>query len=81
MNPSRPAVPPDRTGPRSIYIADYNAAWRSRFSELGRALRDALGDVAIRIDHIGSTSVPALAAKPVIDIEISVARLEPAEPG
>jgi GrpB-like predicted nucleotidyltransferase (UPF0157 family) len=36
--------------------------------------------VAIRIDHIGSTSVPGLAAKPVIDIQISVARLEPAEP-
>jgi GrpB-like predicted nucleotidyltransferase (UPF0157 family) len=35
---------------------------------------------AIRIDHIGSTSVPGLAAKPVIDIQISVARLEPAEP-
>jgi GrpB-like predicted nucleotidyltransferase (UPF0157 family) len=36
--------------------------------------------VAIRIDHIGSTSVPGLAAKPVIDIQISVARLDPVQP-
>jgi GrpB-like predicted nucleotidyltransferase (UPF0157 family) len=36
--------------------------------------------VAIRIDHIGSTSVPGLAAKPVIDIQVSVDRLEPVQP-
>jgi GrpB-like predicted nucleotidyltransferase (UPF0157 family) len=47
---------------------------------MGAALRQALGDVALRIDHIGSTSVPGLAAKPIIDIQISVVRLEPVEP-
>jgi GrpB-like predicted nucleotidyltransferase (UPF0157 family) len=39
-------------------------------------LRSALGDVALRIDHIGSTSIPGLDAKPIIDIQISVAALE-----
>ncbi|MER5372817.1 GrpB family protein [Streptomyces sp. NPDC002553] len=38
--------------------------------------RAALGDAAVRIDHIGSTSVPGLAAKPVIDVQISVAWLD-----
>jgi GrpB-like predicted nucleotidyltransferase (UPF0157 family) len=40
-------------------------------------LRAALGEVALRIDHIGSTAVPGLAAKPIIDIQISVAAFEP----
>jgi GrpB-like predicted nucleotidyltransferase (UPF0157 family) len=47
------------------------------FKVLGRSLRDVLGDVAIRIDHIGSTAVPGLGAKPIIDVQISVLGLEP----
>ncbi len=65
---------------RAVHIADYDPAWRLRFAELGGRLREALGDIATRIDHIGSTSVPGLAAKPVIDVQISVSRLEPVEP-
>jgi GrpB-like predicted nucleotidyltransferase (UPF0157 family) len=45
--------------------------------ETGDKIRLALGDTALRIDHIGSTSVPYLDAKPIIDIQISVASLEP----
>jgi GrpB-like predicted nucleotidyltransferase (UPF0157 family) len=40
-------------------------------------LRNALGDVALRIDHIGSTAVSGLAAKPILDLQISVADFEP----
>lgn len=81
----RPAVrdhepaPPD--GARSgVGIVSYDARWPRRFAELGERLRGALGDAALRIDHIGSTAVPALAARPVIDIQVSVAALDPADP-
>jgi len=57
----------------------YDPTWPGLFAELGRELRGGLGDVALRIDHIGSTSVPGLAAKPVIDIQVSVASFEPIE--
>ncbi|AQZ62917.1 unnamed protein product [[Actinomadura] parvosata subsp. kistnae] len=60
-----------------IEVVEYDPAWPAQFAALGTALREALGEVALRIDHIGSTSVPGLAAKPVIDIQISVGSLEP----
>ncbi|GAA0374355.1 MULTISPECIES: GrpB family protein [Micromonospora] len=63
----------------AVEIVDYQPAWGVDFTELGRALRLALGDGAQRIDHIGSTAVPGLAAKPVIDIQISVLTLEPVD--
>ena len=72
-------APPDR-GSSAVSIVPYDARWPRRFAELGDQLRGALGDAALRIDHIGSTAVPALAAKPVIDIQISVAALDPVGP-
>jgi GrpB-like predicted nucleotidyltransferase (UPF0157 family) len=62
---------------RRIEVVDYDPAWPVLFAELGPTLRAALGVVALRIDHIGSTAVPGLAAKPVIDVQISVAAFEP----
>lgn len=56
-----------------IEIAPYDAAWPGMFDAEAAVLREALGAVALRIDHVGSTAVPGLAAKPVIDIQISVA--------
>jgi GrpB-like predicted nucleotidyltransferase (UPF0157 family) len=56
------------TGSRQVVeVVDYDPAWPALFGETGRALRSALGAVALRIDHIGSTAVAGLAAKPVID--------------
>jgi GrpB-like predicted nucleotidyltransferase (UPF0157 family) len=63
--------------PHPVEVVPYDPAWPARFAELGRELRAGLGAVALRIDHIGSTSVPGLAAKPIIDIQISVADFEP----
>jgi len=60
-----------------ITIVPYDSSWPARFEAEGEALRAALGARALRIEHVGSTSVPGLAAKPVIDIQISVASLEP----
>jgi GrpB-like predicted nucleotidyltransferase (UPF0157 family) len=70
----------ERAELREIRIVHYDAQWPLRFAEVGRALRSALDDVALRIDHIGSTAVLDLAAKPVIDIQISAAALEPVAP-
>ena len=58
-------------------IEPYNPDWERAFeAERGR-LQAALGAIALRIEHHGSTAVPGLAAKPIIDIQVSVARLQP----
>jgi GrpB-like predicted nucleotidyltransferase (UPF0157 family) len=58
-----------------IVLADHDPAWADAFAEVGRHLRGVFGAAAPRIDHIGSTSVPGLAAKPVIDVQITVGSL------
>jgi GrpB-like predicted nucleotidyltransferase (UPF0157 family) len=60
-----------------IIVTPYDEQWPILFQELGQRMRSVLGEVALRIDHIGSTSVPNLDAKPIIDIQISVTSLEP----
>ena len=60
-----------------IEISPYDPAWPELFATAAAAMRAALGDAACRIDHIGSTAVPGLSAKPVIDIQISVPSFEP----
>ena len=60
-----------------IVVVPYDPGWPALFADVGSRLRQALGDVALRIDHVGSTSVPGLAAKPVIDIQISVSAFDP----
>jgi len=63
-----------------IEIVPYDPRWPEEFCWIGRGLRDVLVDLALRIDHIGSTSVPDLPAKDIIDIQVTVASLQPAEP-
>jgi GrpB-like predicted nucleotidyltransferase (UPF0157 family) len=58
-----------------IEINPYQSSWVAEFHEIAARLRHGLGTLALRIDHIGSTSVPGLAAKDVIDIQITVAAL------
>jgi GrpB-like predicted nucleotidyltransferase (UPF0157 family) len=55
----------------------YCEEWPTLFAGVGQRLRRELGDVALRIDHIGSTAVPGLDAKPTIDVQVSVASFEP----
>lgn len=60
-----------------IELCQHSPEWAQEFAEIGRTIRHSLGPIALRIDHIGSTSIPRLDAKPIIDIQISVAALEP----
>jgi GrpB-like predicted nucleotidyltransferase (UPF0157 family) len=57
----------------SVEIRDYDREWPAAFDDVAGRLRASLGEVANRIDHIGSTSVPGLASKDVIDVQVSVA--------
>lgn len=57
-------------------ISKYDPQWTKLFSELGSEIRSSLGDTAVRIDHVGSTSIIGLDAKPIIDIQISVLNFE-----
>lgn len=52
-----------------IELVPYDENWPREFARIAGPLRAALGEVALRIDHIGSTSVPGLAAKDVIGYE------------
>jgi GrpB-like predicted nucleotidyltransferase (UPF0157 family) len=58
-----------------VEIIPYQSSWPGEFRLIAAHLRQGLGDLALRIDHTGSTSVPDLAAKYVIDIQITVADL------
>lgn len=63
--------PPKLTGP--ITFVDYDPAWPGLFAREEARIRSILGDRVDRIEHTGSTSVPGLAAKPIIDITMTVA--------
>jgi GrpB-like predicted nucleotidyltransferase (UPF0157 family) len=56
----------------AIEVVDYDPAWPRMFESEAERLRTRLGELAVRIEHVGSTSVPGLAAKPIIDIQVSV---------
>jgi GrpB-like predicted nucleotidyltransferase (UPF0157 family) len=56
-----------------IQIAPSDAAWTRWFEQQSNRIRQALGSAAIAIDHVGSTAVPGLSAKPIIDIVLTVA--------
>ena len=56
-----------------LEIVPYQDHWPGEFQTIAAQLREALGELALRIDHIGSTAVPGLAAKDVIDVQITVA--------
>jgi len=56
-----------------VIVLDYDPDWPRLFERLRRPIWHAVEDVAVSIEHVGSTSVPGLAAKPVIDIDVVVA--------
>ena len=58
---------------QEIILVDYDPRWPQWFEESAERIRDALGDKILGLHHVGSTSVPGLAAKPFIDINLVVA--------
>ena len=59
----------------TVYLAPYDPAWPSLFAQLKEQIQEALGDKILLLEHVGSTSVPGLSAKPVIDMVLAVADL------
>jgi GrpB-like predicted nucleotidyltransferase (UPF0157 family) len=72
MQPGFEVAPGSDRALDPIEIVPYNPEWPARFESWRSKLAAALGPTARRIDHFGSTSIPGLAAKPVIDIQVRV---------
>jgi GrpB-like predicted nucleotidyltransferase (UPF0157 family) len=60
--------------PDPIVIVEYDPAWPQEFELLRARAASAVGDVVFAIEHVGSTAVPSLAAKPVIDLVVAASR-------
>lgn len=61
----------------AIRIVDSDAAWPAMAEGEMHRIGRALGPVAVRLEHVGSTAVPGLAAKPILDLQVSVDAIEP----
>ncbi len=59
-------------------VVSYDTAWTRRGNELAEDLRAVLGPLALHVDHIGSTAIPGMAAKAVLDLQVRVADLDAA---
>jgi GrpB-like predicted nucleotidyltransferase (UPF0157 family) len=66
-------VGPRRRVDGPIVLADYDPAWPILYEREAARIRDALGDRVLLLEHVGSTSVPGLPAKPIVDIVLAVA--------
>lgn len=62
---------PPRTW-ESVVIEEYDPSWTRRFIAVRSSLNEALGGLIISLEHVGSTAVPGLAAKPVIDVDLVI---------
>ena len=62
----------------AVHISTYDAQWPKRASVLVAQLHDVLGPDALRIEHIGSTAIPLMDAKDILDVQVSVADLDAA---
>ena len=56
-----------------IRLAEYDSQWPHKYQQEAKRIRTALGPRALRIEHVGSTSIPGLVAKPIIDIVLEIA--------
>jgi GrpB-like predicted nucleotidyltransferase (UPF0157 family) len=86
MRPQRPTGPTnseigimERYGGGAIVVTDYDPAWPAMFERERAKLETALGSLVVTIEHVGSTAVPGLAAKPIIDLAVGVRSLAEAQ--
>jgi GrpB-like predicted nucleotidyltransferase (UPF0157 family) len=63
----------------AVVITDYDPSWPSLFASLANSVAAALGPVLVRVEHVGSTAVPGLPAKPIIDLDVVVQPADVAE--
>jgi GrpB-like predicted nucleotidyltransferase (UPF0157 family) len=61
---------------RGLAVVAYDRRWPGDFAVLARRIHGALGPIAVRVNHVGSTSVPGLAAKDCIDVQAEVQALD-----
>lgn len=76
-----PDANPNKPFDRRIELVAYDLAWPAAFSREQELIARALGSAAVELHHIGSTAIPGIAAKPLIDIMVAVAPLNPEESG
>lgn len=57
---------------RNIVVVPYDSNWKQQFEAIRTEIQDALGELALSIEHVGSTSVEGLSAKPIIDIDVVI---------
>ena len=57
---------------KKVVVLPYDRIWKSDFEEIKREIEGAIGDLMIGIEHVGSTSVEGMSAKPVIDIDVII---------
>jgi GrpB-like predicted nucleotidyltransferase (UPF0157 family) len=64
---------PGKDADDDVLLVDYDESWPQQFEETAQWLRDSLGsDMALRVEHYGSTAIPGMSAKPVIDVLVEV---------
>jgi GrpB-like predicted nucleotidyltransferase (UPF0157 family) len=65
-----------KTDKRRVGVVSYNSNWKKMYKEESEKIRNVLGDIIIDIHHIGSTAIPGIKAKPVIDILVETKNIE-----
>jgi GrpB-like predicted nucleotidyltransferase (UPF0157 family) len=69
---------PNHAAPNRAVLVPYDSSWGPRGIALAQQLQDTLAPMALRVEHIGSTAIPGMAAKPVFDLQVSVEDLDQA---
>jgi GrpB-like predicted nucleotidyltransferase (UPF0157 family) len=66
----------EKYGSKLIVVSDYDPNWPAIFEQEREKIQGTLGSLAMAIEHVGSTAVPGLAAKPIVDLLVGVPTLE-----